>query len=216
MSDYLVFDSDDMGANHVISDMCQSHDCRDMLMLFKEANPKFKATLFAIPGEMTFEVLGWSMANKDWIELAWHGFYHLSNYECEKLTYEEFDKAMSSFKIYEDFFVKGFKAPGWQISDDIYRWLLDNDYWVADQSYNNGRRPLGLPAYVNDNGKFYAAGGRTPQEIIDKGYHPEERTIPAIHTHTWDCVGNGVYELKDEIIERIKGVDEFKFVSEVV
>jgi len=27
----IVWDADDFGANHVISDMCQSHDCRDKL-----------------------------------------------------------------------------------------------------------------------------------------------------------------------------------------
>jgi hypothetical protein len=63
----VIFDSDDFGCNHVISDQCQSHDCRDALLMLKEANPAFKVTLFAIPGEMTpssyFGVLpppGWS------------------------------------------------------------------------------------------------------------------------------------------------------------
>lgn len=191
MSDYLVFDSDDMGANHVISDMCQSHDCRDMLMLFKEANPKFKATLFAILGEMTSELVRWCVDNREWIELAYHGAYHSSNYECEKMRYQDFDMYMKRFEgIWGHAFVKGFKAPGWMISDDIYRWLLDHGYWVADQSYNDDRRPKELPVYkVGDN---------------------------SIHTHTWDCVGNGVYELKNQILEQIKGVEEFKFISEVV
>lgn len=186
----LVFDSDDFGANHVISEMTQSHDCRDVLNTFKKENPKFKATLFTIPGEVTTEILGWAASNRDWIELAWHGFYHLSNYECEKLTYQEFARSMSGFEmIFGDFFVKGFKAPGWQISDDIYTWLKDHDYWVADQDYNDERRPKELKVYkVGDD---------------------------SIHTHTWDCVGNGVYELGPSIIKQIKDKD-FKFVSEVV
>lgn len=204
----IVFDSDDFGCNHVISDMCQSHDCRDMLMLFKEANPNFKATLFAIPGEMTPELLSWATNNKSWVELGWHGFFHTSNYECEKMTYDEFSVNMAVFEATinrNGIFVKGFKAPGWQISDDIYRWLQDHGWWVADQSYNDERRPVGLPAYVNNNGNFYATKGPWGANSID-----------AIHTHTWDCVGNGVYQLRDEILEKIKGVDTFKFVSEVV
>ena len=56
----IVFDSDDFGANHEISNMCQSHDCRDALLKLKEVNSAFKATLFAIPGEMTQELLDWS------------------------------------------------------------------------------------------------------------------------------------------------------------
>lgn len=212
----IVFDSDDFGCNHVISDMCQSHDCRDMLMLFKEANPNFKATLFAIPGEMTAELLKWSEANSSWIELAYHGFFHTSNYECEKLTYEQFDELMHSSVTHRvmQYFVKGFKAPGWQISDDIYRWLGDHGYWVADQAYNDERRPLALPAYVNDEGRFYAHRVLGEEEEVIE--FDRSGIIDAIHTHTWDCVGNGVYELKDQILERIKGETDFKFVSEVV
>jgi peptidoglycan/xylan/chitin deacetylase (PgdA/CDA1 family) len=202
----IVFDSDDFGCNHVISDMCQSHDCRDMLMLFKEANPNFKATLFTIPGYVTTEILGWANANRSWIELAWHGFYHLSNYECEKVTYEEFGKHMRGFEmIYGDFFTKGFKAPGWQISDDIFRWLKDHGYWVADQAYNDERRPKELPAYVNNNGLFNVRYNDTISE-----------NITPIHTHTWNTVGNGVYELHDSIIEQIRGETEFGFVSEII
>jgi hypothetical protein len=200
----IVFDSDDFGCNHVISDMCQSHDCRDMLMLFKEANPSFKATLFTIPRETTLELLSWALANNSWIELAWHGFSHISNYECEKMSYEHFNLemyAMSQELPYTGVrFAKGFKAPGWQISNDIYRWLKDHDYWVADQAYNDERRPKGLKAYVNNNGQFSANGVQ---------YNGQ-------HFHTWDCVGNGVYEMKDYIIEQLGKETEFKFVSEVI
>lgn len=187
----IVFDSDDMGADHIISDMCQSHDCRDILLELKKVNPAFKATLFAIPNEMTPELMTWSDSNKSWIELAQHGFTHFSNYECEKLDYEEVDDLMQRVQLYtEQYFVKGFKAPGWQISDDCYRWLKDNDWWVADQAYNDERRPKDLPVYKIGEG--------------------------SIHTHTWNCVGNGVYELFDQLKEQIKDETDFKFVSEVV
>lgn len=191
MADYLVFDSDDFGCDHVISDMCQSHDCRDVLLKFREANPKFKATLFAIPGEMTAELSAWCQLNEDWIEIAVHGFFHQTNYECEKLSYEDFDFFMHEFRdILKTCFVRGFKAPGWQISDDVYRWLKDNDYWVADQPINKLRRPKGLKSY----------------EVGENSYH----------THTWNCVGNGVYELFEDIMDKTKDVKEFQFVSEVV
>lgn len=188
----IVFDSDDFGCNHEISDMCQSHDCRDILEELKKINPAFKATLFAIPGEMTPELIEWCMRNNSWIELAVHGIYHSSNYECEKMEYAKFDELMNSF--ISDYFVKGFKAPGWQISDDVLRWLKDNDWWVADQAYNDNRRPEGLKKYVI-------------------GEDPE---ITSIHTHTWNCVGNGVYELFNQLIEQIKDETDFRFVSEVV
>lgn len=186
----MIFDSDDFGCSHIISDQTQSHDCRDILLRFKEANPKFKATLFTIPGETTPEITAWAQMNKDWIELAHHGFFHQSNYECEKLSYDDFDFFMNEFKDVTTHFVKGFKAPGWQISDGVYQWLLENGYWVADQAYNNDRRPKDLPVYL----------------IGDKSYH----------THTWNCVGNGVYELFEDIMDKIKDVKKFQFVGEVI
>lgn len=188
----ICFDADDFGTNHIISDMCQSHDCRDQLDKFHLANPNFKATLFAIPGEMTPELLLWCWANSSWVELAVHGLYHASNYECEKMSYREFDELMGHTTLARtfNFYVKGFKAPGWQISNDIYRWLEDHGWWVADQSYNNERRPKDLPVYIiGDN---------------------------SMHHHTWNCVGNGVYEQEEYILDRIKDETKFKFVSEMV
>lgn len=200
----IVFDADDLGCNRIISDMCQSHDCRDKLDEFHYTNPNFKATLFAIPAQMTYELLEWCKANESWIELAVHGVTHSSNYECSEMTYEEFDYAIAPFLgMIEDYFVKGFKAPGWQVSDGVYQWLETHNWWVADQSYNNNRRPILLPAYVNDSGEFYIHGH-------DKG------NFDGKHYHTWDCVGNGVYELSDQIKQDITGVEEFKFVSEVL
>lgn len=185
---YKVFDSDDFGCDHVISDLCQSHDCRDILLELKSINPSFKATLFSIPGEMTPELIAWSQLNKDWIELAVHGFFHRTNYECLDLAYEDFDFFMSEFNDITKYFTNGFKAPGWQIGDDVYRWLLDNDYWVADQAYNDERRPKDLRVYkIGDN---------------------------SVHTHTWNCVGNGVYELFDQLKHQVKETKEWRFVSE--
>ena len=200
----MVADWDDFGANHIISDMCQAHDCRDKLDQLHYTNPNFKATLFTIPGEMTAELMKWCDANRGWIELAAHGFYHTSNYECSEMTYEEFDGFMDELGgVIEPLFVKGFKAPGWQISDGAYQWLQDHDWWVADQSYNDERRPKELQAYVNHNGLFYS-------------YKDRVESIPAWHGHTWDCVGNGIYETFEHVKNLVQNADSFEFVSEVV
>lgn len=205
----MVVDFDDFGCNHVISNMCQSHDCRDKLDQLHYANNNFKVTLFAIPGEMTAELAQWCKANSSWVELAVHGFYHRDNYECEKMTYEEFDQHMKFFKpMLDEFFVKGFKAPGWQISDAAYEWLSENGWWVADQHYNFNRRTavsVTLPVYENNNGSFYAVKYGNPEDSVD-----------AWHGHTWDCVGNGIYETYDHVEGLVKGAKEFKFVSEVL
>lgn len=199
----IVWDADDFGANHIISDQTQSHDCRDKLDEFHYANQNFKATLFAIPAQMTYELAEWCKANSSWVQLAVHGIFHSSNYECEKMTYEEFDQGLSPLKfMIDEYFVNGFKAPGWQISDGVYRWLRDHSWWVADQAYNNERRPKELRVYVNNNGTFHIPG--------------QEPNFKGLHYHTWDCVGNGVYEMSDQIKQDIKDETEFRFIDEVL
>lgn len=205
----MTIDLDDFGADHVISDMCQSHDCRKELDKLHYANQAFKVTLFAIPMEMTPELIRWCNWNHSWVELAFHGFSHSSNYECEKLSYEDFGTLMLEFKdLWEDTsFVKGFKAPGWQISDGAYQWLLDNGWWVADQAYNNDRRPKELPAYVNNNDTFSV---NLPSDT------DEHEVVEAWHGHTWNCVGNGIEETYDHVENLVKNAKDFQFVSEVL
>lgn len=202
----MTIDFDDYGSNHIISDMCQAHDCRKELDMLHYANLNFKVTLFAIPGEMTPELLRWCDSNSGWVELAVHGFYHSSNYECEKMSYEEFDEHMQKLGPYliDDYFVKGFKAPGWQISDGAYKWLNERGWWVADQSYNNSRRPH-MPAYVTQNGKFWAVSKLNKLTEVE-----------AWHGHTWNCVGNGIEETYDHVEGLVKNAESFEFVSEVL
>mgnify|MGYP001603511258 CR=1 FL=1 len=205
----MIFEWDDFGANHVISDQCQSHDCRDQLDKLHVLNPAFKCTLFAIPGEMTQELLNWCKANESWIELCVHGFCHSSNYECEKMSYQEFDHLMSPSAGFGDminrYFEKIFRAPGWQISDDIYRWLERHNWIVADQEYNTERRERIAPnlrAYINNNGQFHV-------------YSVENGPEPAYHGHTWDVGWNGIYEDYEKVADLVKNATEFKFVSEL-
>ncbi len=191
MSELIIFDSDDFGATHIISDQTQSRDCRKELDGLHYANPNFKATLFTIPGELTKELADWCKANEGWIQLGLHGFYHRDNWECSKMTYEEFNDLFNEFQpMIDTYFVKGFKAPGWQISDDIYKWLLDNGWWVADQHYNDSRRPAELPVY-----------------------HVGEDSV---HTHTWACEGNGIDETYPELVAKVQNAEEFKFIGEVI
>lgn len=202
----MVIEFDDFGCNHIISDQCQTHDCRDVLLELKKVNPKLKVTLFSVPGEMTAELTAWCQMT-DWVEIAVHGFFHKSNYECEKLSYDDFYFLMNQFKeILDTCFVKGFRAPGWQISTEAMQWLADNDYWIADQGYNTDRRPENLKAYVNEDGNFRVW---TP----GNGFGAY---IPAHHGHVWNCMGNGIYEQFDYLKDIIKKTQDFKFVSEVV
>jgi hypothetical protein len=201
----MIFEWDDFGCDRVISDQCQSHDCRDQLMRLKELNPKFKATLFAIPAEMTPELLGWCSANADWIEVAQHGFLHNSNYEVEKMNYEDFNALMEIFSpVLGVVFKHIFRAPGWQISDDVMKWLQEKGWILCDQGYNDERRPKYINAYINYDGHFQAS---------PKSGNPVD--VEAYHGHTWNVGWNGIYEDYPKVEGLVKEAKEFKFVSEL-
>lgn len=201
----MIFEWDDFGCDHIISDQCQSHDCRDQLMRLKVVNPAFKATMFAIPAEMTIELINWCEVNADWIQLAVHGFFHSSNYECEKMSYRDFDWLMSQFApILNKNFVKVFRAPGWQISDDVMKWLQKKGWILADQNYNNARRPAYMNAYVNYDGQFRVSPKAGNQFDVE-----------AYHGHTWNVGWNGIYEDYDKVEALVRDANEFKFVTEL-
>lgn len=204
----MIVDFDDFGADHILSNTTRTRDCRNELDKLHYAQPNLKVTLFAVPAEMTQELLDWCEANKSWIELGVHGFYHSSNYECEKLTAEEFNELIEKFKpMLDKYFVKLFKAPGWQISEGAYTWLLENNWMIADQGYNDGRRPKEIPAYVNYDGKFAVVS----QTVGNEPWHVE-----AWHGHVWDCCGNGIQETFDQVKHLVEQADNFQFVTEVL
>ncbi len=177
----MTVDFDDMG---------KSHDIRMELEKLKEINPAFKVTLFAIPADMTIELLTWADDNDYWVELGQHGWTHEPNTECQNWTYEECSLALHRAAPF--FKTRLFKAPGWVISDGCYNALKEFDYIVADQSYNDHRRPEGLRVY--------------------KGHDLLEN----YHGHTWDCgCNNGIHEDWDNIVEKVKNATDFQFISEV-
>jgi len=169
-----------------MDDWSIEHDCRKELEKLKEINPKFKVTLFTIPALTTIDMLRWARDNDYWVELAQHGWNHHDNYECLNWTYDECCKALYDGVLLG---AKGLKCPGWQISDDCYLACKNLGYWVADQPYNQNRRPEGLLVY----------------EVGENAYHG----------HTWDCgCGNGIHEDWDNIVSKIKDETEFRFISE--
>lgn len=157
----------------------------DLLERLKQENPAFRCTLFAVPG------LGsdafWNDV-PDWCELAVHGWLHPDPREAENWTREETIDVLLS--VHERF-VKGFKAPGWQISNGTYEALIELGYWLADQPYNDGRRPEGLMVHRLGDGDHW-------------------------HGHIQDVCGNGLAETFSVLLGCVRAAESFELVSEVV
>ena len=166
-------------------DFCESNHRLDLLMQLHDANPAFRCTLFAIPGLCPESFLAWL---PDWLELAVHGWMHPDPREAENWTY---DQAVAVMGAAPDGFVKGFKVPGWQISDDTYQALIDAGWWCADHPDNNGRRPAGLRAHVCGTGDHW-------------------------HGHIQNVCGNGLEETFPMVLERVRAAESFELISEVV
>src|SRR5207244_1624712 len=148
----------------------------DLLFTIKGAIPGFKITLFTIVGKCSQSFL-LRIKALDWIDLVPHGLYHETPLECEKWTYEQSRDYLASIEHLG--LTRGCKAPGWQISDGMYKALLERDYWVADQRYNDHRRPKGLRAYL-----LQERDGTTPSWKR--------------HYHVQNACGNGLQERLEE------------------
>lgn len=169
-----------------VDDHYPENNAMPWMYRLKEINPAFKATLFAVPGRGSDEF--WEN-HPDWIELAVHGWRHETVDECIDWTEDRMDLHIMGKP---GRFVKGWKSPGWQTSDGVYRALVEWDWWVADQHLEDRRRPPGLPTY------FY------------------EDEDDRIHLHVQDVCGNGLNESWDWLVERVASATEFKFCSEAL
>jgi hypothetical protein len=179
----------------VIVDFDDFHETNhrlDLLERLHDANPRFRCTLFAVPG--MGRDLFWESV-PEWCELAVHGWMHPDPYEAENWTH---DQAMTYLCNAPVEFVDGFKAPGWQISDGTYQALMELGWWCADHYENDGRRPAGLRCHVI-----------SPAASI--GADPDHW-----HGHIQDVCGNGMVETWDALLQAVTQAKSFEFISEVV
>lgn len=183
----VIVDSDDM------ADSDPKYNCLDLLLKFKKKFPKFKITLFTIPALSSDKLLDDLSQYRSWIEVAYHGWDHddmKGNHEFAYLTKDEAKlKILKSMEKFGNRAVKGWKSPGWQISDGTYEVLKAYGFWVMDHPESVMRRPKGLKGLCLDDPRIY-------------------------HTHTWDCMNNGIeYMLPKASFDQDT---EFLFVSEAV
>lgn len=129
-------------------DFYEDNNDLDILFRLRSQIPGFKVNLFTIPGRCSTGFIK-EIQRIDWIDMIPHGYTHESNYECMGWSYPT---ALGYLDMIEQLrLTRGFKAPGWQISDGTYQALLHKGYWVADQAYNNERRPVRLKTYIIDS-----------------------------------------------------------------
>lgn len=171
-----------------VDDFYETNHRLDLIDEIKFRLPDFKATMFTVIGRCSLAWLRFVQEQYPWLDMVPHGLVHSTARECEAWDY------LTSIH-YLNFadglgITRGFKAPGWQISDAMYQALQVKGYWVADQEYNNHRRPAGLRAYLLDS--------------------PDK-----LHFHVQNVCGNGLEESLDKILS-LDNARGFGFVKDVV
>lgn len=131
-----------------LDDFCEENTEWPRLLKLKEIVPNLKLNLFTIPGLCSFKFIKEMRAVK-WIRMYPHGQLHTSSRECQFWTINQSLDWLEALR--DTGWIKGFKAPGWQISDGTYGALKELGFWVADQAYNNDRRPKELRSYILDS-----------------------------------------------------------------
>lgn len=163
------------------------NDAMPWMLWLKELNPAFKATLFSVPALGTEEF--WR-SHPEWVELVPHGWEHPDPWECSHWDRDRMERYVEDPLVLA-MGTRGFKAPGWQISDDTYEVLLEAGWWVADQHLEDGRRPRDLPVYLHEDGDNW-------------------------HGHVQDVCGNGLRETWAAVCDKVARTREFRFASEAV
>jgi hypothetical protein len=179
----LIFDTDDLW---------EGHDRMDLLYKLRAANPLFRMTAFAVPSRCSDAYID---SLPDWIEVVPHGWDHgdppVDGGEWRDWSYDQMLDLIDEIEDRSPRWARGAKAPGWVISDGCLRALADCGWWVADQRYNDDRRPAGLRVHCEGEGEH-------------------------VHTHVQNVCGNGLEETFPALLARVRRATSFELVSEVV
>jgi hypothetical protein len=159
----IVVDADDFfeECNHL-----------DLLFRMRAKIPEFKITLFTILGLCTPAFLD-LLAPLDWIQLACHTRFHNPVPGMVQKDFEEEIKEWDSLSLLYPNMVKGFKAPGWQMTTWAYEVLKERNFWVADI----------WPPHESNKGRPEMKTFRMPMTATGRAL---------VHFHVWDVCGNGL------------------------
>lgn len=164
----------------------------DLLQRLKEANPAFRMTAFAVPA-LCSDTYVESLPK--WIEVVPHGWNHgdppVDGGESREWSYARTVAYIADVGKLSKRWQRGFKAPGWVISTEALQAFADAGWWVADQRYNDSRRPAGLRVHCEGEGDH-------------------------VHTHVQNVCGNGLEETFGYLLDRVRAAESFELISEVV
>lgn len=173
-------------------DLWEGNDNWSTFEEFHKKFPNFKVTFFVNPGQCSNEFL--KKVNVEWAELAYHcqnhsgGFKHWSKDEAKQYL----------LKYHTEFnFIKGFKAPGWKITQPLIDACKELGFWIA--SINTVPVDIDRKYYT-----FYKKG----EGLLELDTHIQYYG----HLQSYNFHEN-LKELEEYCLQHDS---EFKFISEVI
>lgn len=180
-----------------LDDFCDRHNCLAELDRLKETYPDFRATLFTIPA-LTSTSLVKEAKKRDWLELAVHGIDHEPNEELKAVSPAALRQHLDKVKRIAPEYVRGFRPPGWFITEAHVRAISDAGFWVA----------------------LHARDRDSLSPLCTHGFYCCEdgprRRLPYWHGHCHAVCGNGIRETLDVLLRRWPRGQQFLFVSDAV
>ncbi len=103
------------------------------------------------------------MKKVPWIDMIPHGWLHHTSHECE--AWDMTDAILYLERIEPLKLTRGFKAPGWRSSQDLYVALHSYGYWIADHPDNDLIRPSGMNVFCIPPECHFHIGGKMNNRI---------------------------------------------------
>lgn len=153
--------------------------------------PKFKCTLFTIPRKTSIGLLK-DAKSRDWIELAVHGSTHTPNQELSVLSPQQLWESLKT--VDHDYYVRGFRPPGWYITPQHIKVLSDANYWCA----------------------IHADSMKTMGHLAKHGIYFVDDRKNNWHGHTHDVCGNWLHSWMPRLKTKWRMDQAFAFVSESI
>ena len=173
-------------------DMWEGNDHWEVFEKFHKKFPNFKVTFFVNPGPCSDDFL--RKINQEWTELAYHCQNHSGGFK--RWSKEEVKKYL--LKYHNEYgFSKGFKAPGWKITQNIIDACKELGFWIASIST--------VPIDIDRKFYTYYKKGEGLNHLVEYSEY-----YGHLQSHNFY---ENLKELEEHCIEHDP---DFKFVSEVL
>jgi hypothetical protein len=180
-----------------LDDFCEELMTRErwkLVLSLKDEFPDLKISMFTIPLLCSREWLKHVHETYPWIEMHYHGSDHKDK--------EEWTKPNPPNIVEEPFFVKGFKAPWWNISQENAEPLIKRGYIISTRKKNP---IIGPKIYQFDSG-----------EELRWNVAYRDGVNYKLHSHVQEQpTRDGLPEIYDTIRSYLKRTARFLFISQL-